>query len=57
MALTGDSTEGKLTPNTLYPYSESITLNAGKVQTETSLSSGCLSMFSPTKAISVLFKD
>lgn len=56
-ALTGDGREGKLPCNTLYPYSESIILNAGKVGSETSLPSGCLSMFSLTTPISILFMD
>lgn len=53
MALSGDGREGKLPSNTLYPYSESITPNAGKVQTETPLPHGCVSMISPTKPIAV----
>lgn len=56
-ALTGDDREDNLPSDTLYPHSQSIILNAGRVWTETSLPSGCLSMFSPTTLISILFMD
>lgn len=43
-ALTGDDREDNLPSHTLYPHSQSIILNAGRVWTETSLPSGCLPM-------------